>query len=229
MTRSLSLVLFAGLLCGCASTSKPGEIQLPKLPEESRLATIGRSTYFILEPGYRLVLTDEDGDETLIMTVTEDTRHVGQVQTRVVEEREMDHGEVKEISRNFLAIDKETGDIWYFGEEVDNYKDGQVTDHKSAWMAFENGARPGILIPGKPVIGMKMYQEHAPGVAMDWFEVAGLDETVTTPMGVIKHCLKTAEGSDVESGTEYKYYAPNVGPVVDDEMKLKAIGSTNAH
>ena len=223
MTRSLALVLLAGLLCGCTSTKK-GDVSLPKLPDESRLMTLGRSTYFILEPGYTLVMTDDDGDETLVITVTEDTRRIGDVHTRVVEEREMAKGEVKEISRNFLAIDKETGDIWYFGEEVDNYQDGKVADHKSAWMAFENGAQPGILIPGKPAVGMKMYQEHAPGVAMDRFEVVGLDETVTTPMGVIKHCLKTAEGSDLENATEYKFYAPNVGPVVDDDMKLKNIG-----
>jgi len=36
-----------------------------------------------------------------------------------VEEREEVDGELKEISRNFFAICREHGDVFYFGEEVD--------------------------------------------------------------------------------------------------------------
>ena len=37
----------------------------------------------------------------------------------VLEERESSSGELVEISRNFLATDRTTGDVYYFGEDVD--------------------------------------------------------------------------------------------------------------
>ena len=45
-------------------------------------------------------------------------------------------------------------------------------------------------------------------------------ETVKTPNGTFAHCLKTRETSAVESGTEYKLYAPGVGLVQEGELKL---------
>jgi hypothetical protein len=45
---------------------------------------------------------------------------------------------------------KETGDVYYFGDDVNNYKDGKVINHESAWHAGEKGARFGLMIPGKP-------------------------------------------------------------------------------
>jgi hypothetical protein len=43
------------------------------------------------------------------------------IMTRVVEERESVDGELAEVSRNGCARCIETGDIYYFGEEVDFY------------------------------------------------------------------------------------------------------------
>lgn len=187
------------------------------------LLPTGRNPYFILEPGYRLVF--ESADAKLIITVLEDTMAVGNVLTRVVEEREWEDGELVEVSRNFFAIDSTTGDVFYFGEEVDDYKNGNISGHAGAWRAGAANARPGLYMPGAPKVGMKYYQEHAPGIAMDRAEVISLDGKFETRAGTFDSCLKTQEGSAIKTGEkEWKMYARGVGLIQDEDMLLVTHG-----
>jgi len=83
----------------------------------------------------------------------------------------------------------------------------------------------GMIMPGKPSIGMRYMQEIAPGdKAMDRAEVVSLNETVEVPAGKFENCLKTQETSASEKGREYKLYAPGVGLLVDGGMKLTKYG-----
>ena len=186
--------------------------------DKANLADTGRNTYFILEPGYRLIL--ERGKDSLVIAVLDETKVVDGVKTRVVEERETKGGQLDEVSRNYFAIDKTTGDVYYFGEDVDNYKDGKVTSHEGVWLAGVGGARFGLLMPGKPTVGDRYYQEIAPKVAMDRAEVVGLTEEVKVPAGTFKNCLRTRESSALESGSEDKLYAPDVGILKDGGFVL---------
>src|SRR5579864_8914052 len=70
----------------------------------------GRNTYFVLEPGYQLVLEGEEKGAKTVLTITvlNETKKVDGVETRVVEEKEVADGQVAEISRNYFAIDKST-------------------------------------------------------------------------------------------------------------------------
>ena len=69
-------------------------------------------------------------------------------------------------------------------------------------------------------VGDRYYQERAPKIAMDRAENVSTSESVKTPAGVFKHCLKTKETTPVEPGTEYKLYAPGIGLVQDGKLKL---------
>ena len=158
----------------------------------------GRNPYFILEPGYALTL--EHGSERLVITVLDDTRVVAGVTTRVVEERETSSGELVEVSRNFYALDRRTNSVFYFGEDVDMYKNGKVVAHDGAWTAGQNGARFGLMMPGLPLFGAKYYQEVAPKVAMDRAEIVALAETLKTPAGTFTHVLRTTETTPLEPG-----------------------------
>ena len=232
MNRAASLLTVICLICGCNAMKKSepaarstvagdrfqDAFNVPK----SNFASIGRNDFFILEPGYQHVY--EGGGEQLIITVLPDTNMVDGVEARVVEERESEDGRLTEVSRNFFAIDKTTGDVYYFGEDVDDYKDGKITSHGGAWISGVNGARFGLLMPAKPRVGQKYYQEIAPKVAMDRAEVVALDATMKTPAGDFTNCLKTRESSAVESGTETKTYARGVGLLNDGGMKLTRHG-----
>ena len=81
--------------------------------------------------------------------------------TRVVEERETKGSQVVEVSRNFFVICKRTNNVYYFGEDVDIYRDGKIVGHDGAWLAGEGGARFGLAMPGSPLLGARYYQEIA--------------------------------------------------------------------
>lgn len=192
------------------------------------MSDVGRNTYFILEPGFQLVL--EDGEEVLHVTVLDETRTVDGVLTRVVEEREWKDGELYEISKNYFAICTKTNDVFYFGEHVDFYEGKKVVRHDGSWLAGENDAKAGLIMPGSPSVGMKYYQEMAPKVAMDRAEIVSLDETCETGAGVFSGCLKVKDGSALEPGVaEYKFYAPNIGLVQDEDLRLVRHGFVEGH
>ena len=179
----------------------------------------GTNPYVVLEPGFRLVL--EGGDERLVVTVLDATVTIGDVATRVVEEREWNRGNLVEVSRNYLAICRETGDVFYFGEDVDEYSDGKVAGHAGAWRADGPGFRAGLIMPGAPRVGMRYYQEIAPGIAMDRAEVVSVSDRHRTPAGTFERCLKTREGSALHPReTEYKLYAPGIGLIQDADLLL---------
>ena len=186
----------------------------------------GRNPYFILEPGYQLTLKGkEDGEKVvLIITVLNETKMVDGVETRIVEERETSNGKLKEVSRNYFAIGKETGSIYYFGEDVDVFEKDKV-DHGGSWHSGVDGAKYGIVMPGKINVGEKYYQERAPGVALDRAENVSATEVVKTAKDSFKNCLKVKETSPLEPKTvEYKLYAPEVGLVQEGELQLVKSG-----
>jgi hypothetical protein len=187
------------------------------------LQTTGRNPYFVLEPGFQLVL--EGGGVKLEITVLDETRRLDGTNTRVVEEREWKNGKLYEVARNYFAICEQTKDVFYFGEDVDFYEDGKVVKHDGTWYAGVNGNRAGLMMPGTPKVNMKYYQEIAPGVAMDRAEIISLDETCKTPAGTFSNCMKVNEGSAIDRlASEYKYHAPGIGLVGDEDLRLVKYG-----
>ena len=44
------------------------------------------------------------------------------------------------------------------------YKDGKPAGHEGAWTANTAGAKAGLFMPSRPLLGARFYQEIAPGV-----------------------------------------------------------------
>ena len=195
--------------------------------KEGELKTVGANRYFILRPGYRLTLEGQEHGKAvrLVITVLDETKVVGGVETRVVEERETNGDVPLEISRNYFAISTRTNDIFYFGEDVDTYKHGKLAGHGGGWHHGAENARFGLGMPGAPTVGSRYYQEQAPDVAMDRAQVISLSERVTTPAGVFTECLKTKETSPLEPfAKEDKLYAPGIGLIRDGSLSLVSHG-----
>jgi len=211
-----------GYLEGKAETARSSKWTSSFAVDKANLTNVGENPYFIpLEPGYRLILKGDGA--ALTVTVTHKTKLVDGVQTRVVEEREEKDGQPSEISQDYFAIDKTTNAVYYFGEDVDVYRDGKVVGHPGAWLSGVNGAKFGMMMPGKPKVGDKFQQEVAPKVAMDHCEIVAIGEECETPAGRFKNCLRTREGSAIEKGTSVKVYASGVGLIKDDEFVLAKI------
>jgi len=195
--------------------------------ENANFSSIGSNTYWILEPGYKITLEGTQDDETLkvdiIVTNNEFNITFGPriITTRVVIENETENGKLIETSYNFFAICNETGDVWYFGETVDDYLNGEIVSHEGEWLANETGNAPGVIMPGSPMLGAKYYQEYAPGVARDRAEIISLDSTLTTPNGTFQNCLITEEtNADEPLVVENKFYAPGVGLIAEEFIVL---------
>lgn len=199
--------------------------------ESCNFTTTGSNPYFPLWPGYALHFEgqEEDDEGELVdiaatLTVLPDTELVDGVLTRVIEERESEDGELVEVSRNFAAVCRQTGAVWYFGEDVDDFEDGEIVGHEGAWRAGVDGAEPGILILGEQILGARYFQEVAPGVALDFVQVSSLDEELDLPAGSFDGLLYIEEGSALEPDAfSEKWYAHGIGLVKDDELDLVEI------
>lgn len=233
---------FAAAACGGASTTgtgaPPAAATGPEAASEaaapstdfadsfaisrSTLAVTGRNDYLVLEPGWQVVMGEDDEEVTI--TVTDETEAVDGATTRVVEERETKGGRLVEVSRNFLAIDPATADVYYFGEDVEKYRDGTPYRAADSWRAGVDGARAGLLMPGTVRVGLRHYQEVAPGVAMDRAEIVSVGETVTTPAGTFENCLKVIETTPLEGGESPKLYARGIGMIGDGDLRLVRYG-----
>ena len=225
----LAGVLMAGGSAGAQKAAKKGagEWRSEFTVDKSNLGTVGSNPHFILEPGYKLHFVG--GATRMTMTVLPETKMVDGVETRVVEDREEANGKPTEITRDYYAIDKTTGDVYYFGEDVDVYKGGKIVSHEGAWLSGVDGAKFGLMIPGKPVAGDRFFQERAEKQkAMDRSEVVSTSEKITTPAGVYDKCLHMKDSSALEKGITHKWYAPGVGLVRDGKLLLvkieKAVG-----
>ena len=194
--------------------------------EKGELATQGKNPFFNLEPGYFLTLAGKEDDKDIVLTITvlNETKTVDGVETRVVEERETIDGQLYEVSRNYYAISKRTGDVFYFGEDVDIYQDGKVTGHEGAWLSGKDDAKFGLMMPGSPLLGARYYQERCEH-AKDRAEVISLTETLDTPAGKFTKCLQTEESTPLEKDVSaYKTYARGVGLIHDGTLKLTKYG-----
>jgi len=200
--------------------------------ERCHFTSTGDNPYFPLQPGTVSVLEgEEDGAETqLVVTVTCDTRLVTfttpdgatlKVKTRVVEERQVEDDELVEVSRNFFAQCRETGEVYYFGEETDLYENDEIVGHEGSWLAGEDDAQPGLVMPGTPLLGSRFFQEVAPDVALDQAEIVAACLTTEVPAGSFESCIRTRETTPLEPGAEeFKIYCPGVGLTIDSTLEL---------
>ncbi|MGH2531353.1 MAG: hypothetical protein ACRDJW_03500 [Thermomicrobiales bacterium] len=163
--------------------------------------------------------TDPDTGETIQTRVEEtvlaETAEVAGVEVAVVEVKEYENGKLVESTLDYYAQDDD-GTIYYLGESVDDYEDGEVVGHSGAWLAGEGENQPGLFMLPDPDVGQVFEQERAPGIAEDISTVIAVDEAITTPAGQFSGCLKTEDVNPLDDETENKYYCPGVGVVREE-------------
>ncbi len=172
--------------------------------------------FFSMPVGKKMIYEarTEDGLERIETTITGETHRIMGVETLVYLDREYLDGELVEETKDFIAQDKD-GNVWYFGEDVDNYENGELKDHDGAWLAAHAGAKPGIWIKAEHVVGDSYRQEYLKGEAEDMAKIVATGETVTTRVGTYQNCTKTPDWTPLDpEAMEYKYYCPEVGGAV---------------
>lgn len=148
-------------------------------------------------------------------TVLAETDVVAGVEVTVVEVKDYEDGQLVERTLDYYAQHKD-GTVYYLGERVDDYEEGEVVGHEGQWLAGEGDNQPGIFMPGDTQVGREFDQERAPGVAEDQSKIVAVDQTVTTPAGTFSGCIKTEDFDPLGDVTEFKYYCPDVGLVREE-------------
>ena len=181
-----------------------------------RFTTVIDNPYLPLIPGTTFIYEGSGGAEGkhVEVVVTGDTRTILGVECVQVRDTVFEDGAVVEDTLDWYAQDDE-GNVWYFGEAVLDYEDGYVFSIDGSFVAGENRAKPGIIMPASPEPGDFYRQEFDISNAEDLAEVLGVDESVIVPFGAFDHCLKNEEFAPLEPGIfEHKYYAPGIGNVL---------------
>lgn len=174
--------------------------------------------YFPLKPGTKYIYEGKtkDGTERVEVEVTRQTKTILGVQCIIVRDRAYLNGELIEDTFDWHAQDKK-GNVWYFGEDTKEYKNGKVVSTAGSFEAGVDGAKAGIIMEANPRVGDSYRQEFYKGEAEDSAEVvsrdaAGLNDTVDVPHGSFENVLVTKDWAPLEPNVlEHKYYAPGVG------------------
>ena len=243
ITKSARLLALCALLGAIPGTSAWAECPIPAdefepdptatsefLLDHCRFKAQGTNPFFILQPGYQIVL--ESDEELQVITVLNRTLRVQGVKTRVVEEMEYekDGDELVPVERslNFMAICRKNNSVMYFGEDVEDFdEDGNVISHEGEWRAGRNGARPGVVMPGSILIGGSYYEEIAPeDEALDKGTIVSIDDGCEAGDHAFEQkCVRIVGTSDCDlDDEEEKLYADGVGIVQDEDLEIVSWG-----
>lgn len=173
--------------------------------------------YLPMTPGTTMVY--EGGDERIVVLVTNDTKDVLGVECVVVRDTVTVGGELEEDTYDWYAQDS-SGNVWYFGELSMSYEDGELVSLEGSWKAGVDGAKPGIVMLANPQAGTAYRQEFLLGEAEDMAMVEGEGGPVIVPFGEYPSTLQTSEWTPIDPDVlEYKYYAPEVGMVLEINLE----------
>jgi hypothetical protein len=165
--------------------------------------------YFTLIPGTIFKYEGRTGTLRIEVTVTNEKKKLMGVTTTGVRVTEWRNGLLKEDTIDWYAQDR-AGNVWYFGEAVNNYTDGTVVSHKGSWEAGVDGAKPGIIMPADPKIGETYRQEYYFARAEDMGTVIATNRKVTVPYGTLENCIQVHDTTTLEKRREYKYYCLDI-------------------
>jgi hypothetical protein len=219
LSRQIAQAVLLGLFVatfasGCPDDEKDCTVDTsynPVIESGAFVATIDNPLYPLI-PG--TIFTYVADAETVVVTVTADTKVILGVTCTVVHDVASEDGEVIENTFDWFAQDT-AGNVWYFGEYTEELENGEVVDTAGSWEAGVDGAKPGIIIPAHPVVGMQYRQEYYACEAEDKGEILDLNASATVPFGAFTGCLKTRDFTPLDpSVNENKFYAPGIGLVL---------------
>jgi hypothetical protein len=213
--------MVVALMGGCASAERT-PAPLPTGADAFDLDPADFTTaidnpYWPMTPGTQWVYreTDPDGELTVYVTVTSDTKRIANgIEARVVRDSVFRGDELVEDTFDWYAQDAD-GAIWYLGEDTAEFENGTVASREGSFEAGVDGALAGIALPADPHPGMSYRQEYYAGHAEDEGAVLGVDELVEVPFGAYQQAVLTRDTTPLEPNVEeLKIYARDVGPVL---------------
>jgi hypothetical protein len=194
-----------------------GQPYQPDLPPPADFVAVVDNPYMPWIPGTKAVFEGvSDGQhERNVVVVTDRTKEILGVKTTVVHDQVFSNGQLTEDTLDRYAQDS-AGNVWYFGEDTAEYKNGAVTSTAGSWEAGVDGAQPGVVMLAQPTVGEQYHQEYKKGEAEDLGKVIALDDSLTVPYGPLDQVVVTADTTPLEPQIlEHKFYASGIGVVLE--------------
>jgi hypothetical protein len=117
-------------------------------------------------------------------------------------------GRLHEVAYDFYAQD-DAGAVWYFGEDVFNFKDGFIADTHGTWIAGKDGPAA-MIMPADPQVGDVYRPENIPGFVFEEVTVKAVDRMLNGPLGPVEGGL-VIEELHMDGFTEGKSFGPGYG------------------
>jgi hypothetical protein len=170
----------------------------------------------------RCVLTGNDQGQQLRIVRTLQSRtqpftYQGQtVNAAVVDDNVTDlkAGQVIERTVDYFAED-EAGNVYYFGEDVSEYKNGKLANHEGQWRLGRDTQTPGALMPADPKLGNSFQSEDVKGITKEVDHVVATGRTAQIGGHTYRNVMKVRENAGPPPEVEYKTYSPGTGVITE--------------
>jgi hypothetical protein len=117
-------------------------------------------------------------------------------------------GRIDEVAIDRYAQDDDRS-VWYFGEDVFDYRNGGVAITEGTWLAGRDGP-PAMIMPAHPHVGDVFRAENVTGVVFEEITVKAINQTVNGPRGPIAGAAIMAELHN-DGAVSNKVFAPGYG------------------
>ena len=202
---------------GMSTCTRPVEFRPNAFPGEQVID----NRWLPLVPGTRLTLEGRANrgggplPHTVTFTVTDLTKVIAGVRSRVVWDVDVNEGELSETELAFFAQDRD-GNVWNLGEYPEEFEEGRFIGAPSTWIAGVAGAEAGLHMVKRPRVGQTWLQGISLDIDfLDCARVFTIRHQLCVPIGCYSPFLRTHERSplDPESGVQTKFHAKGVGIV----------------
>ena len=161
-----------------------------------------------------LLLGTEDGGELRVETTLLAEPKTIEVNGQQVQTLESQYvafldGRLKEVALDWYG-QADDGSVWYFGEDVFNYEDGELADRDGTWLAGKDGP-VAMIMPASPQVGDVYRPENIPDLVFEEVTVEETGRTVYGPRGPVSGAITVSELHLLEGNIEGKIFAPGYG------------------
>ncbi|MCA9315712.1 MAG: hypothetical protein R3F05_04345 [Planctomycetota bacterium] len=234
----ISLLPCASALALCMATSPPVGAEVPGgTPTFTSDATIDNPWVPFRDYRIRIYEQTKGGSDKYVIDVfTGRTRtfswNGSSVTCRELQEWEIEDGGILEISLNWFA-QATNGTVYYFGETVDQYEDGEIVAHGGSWLVggpqagdpagTVTASDPTVFMPRHPAVGDVWKAEDLPDEGIEEFDtVLRIRKNLRVPLGRFRRVLLVQEETP-DVGT--KWYAKGFGFIqqADDEETISLV------
>ncbi len=195
---------------GCAPTSDRVDVDRPTFSNPTEIT----NPLFPISALPSVVLLGEvDGlpfrSETTLMPGTQTVTVDGKpIEVLVSQYTAYLDGRIEEVAIDRYA-QSDDGAVWYFGEDVYDYRDGSVAITEGTWLAGRDGP-PAMIMPADPQVGDVFRSENVTGVVFEELEVKAIDQTLDGPRGPTSGAV-IMEELHLDGSVSDKVFAPGYG------------------